>query len=119
MKNKFIIPIVALAVIVIIAVSMLFLFGKMPVCKSMYNEIEKELEDSNYCTQDSDCDSIALGGFYIEFGCYHYINKNVDKEVIYQKMEKYSNKGCTTMIDKCARAPPAICSSGKCASSNP
>jgi len=117
MKNKFIFS--ALAVVVIIAISLFLLFGKTPTCNFMYNEIEKELENLNYCTQDSDCDSIMLGGQYIEFGCYHYINKNVDKDSIYQMMEKYRNKGCTTIIDKCARAPPAICSSQKCMSSNP
>lgn len=84
----------------------------------MYDEIEKELENSNYCTQDSDCGSIMLGGAYIGFGYYHYINKNVDKDTIYQMMEKYHNNRCTILIDKCALAPPSICSSGKCIPTN-
>ncbi len=118
MKKKFIIPLLALAIIILIATLLFFLFGKTSVCESMYDEIEKELEASNYCTQDSDCDSIMLGGAYIEFGCYHYINKNVDKDLIYKMMQEYDNNKCITMIDRCALAPPAICSSEKCVSSS-
>jgi len=82
-------------------------------CEEMYNEIENDLDNANYCEKDSDCDVIMLGGVYIRFGCYHYVNKNVDKEQIYQKMSAYDKK-CRDMINKCAPAPNATCVSGKC-----
>ena len=49
-------------------------------CKEMYDEIENDLDKANYCQTNSDCSVIMLGGAYIEFGCYHYINKNIDKK---------------------------------------
>ena len=55
-------------------------------CKTMYDSIEADLEKSNYCAVDNDCDFIMLGGAYVKFGCYHYINKAVDKGEFYQKM---------------------------------
>jgi len=86
-------------------------------CDEMYNEIENDLDGANYCEKNSDCDVIMLRSVYIKFGCYHYVNKNVDKEQIYQKMSVYDKK-CSSMIDKCAPAPDAQCVSGKCVSIN-
>lgn len=82
-------------------------------CKEMYDEIESDLDKSNFCQTNSDCDAIMLGGAYVKFGCYHYINKGVDKELIYQKMSVYDKK-CNDMINKCAPAPTAQCVSNKC-----
>jgi hypothetical protein len=82
-------------------------------CKSMYSDIEADLEKANFCENDSDCAVLMLGGEYIEFGCYHFINKDVYKEPFYEKMEKYRSE-CSTMIDKCAPAPNATCVSMKC-----
>jgi len=82
-------------------------------CKEMYDEIENDLDRANFCQTNSDCDSIMLGGVYVRFGCYHYINKNVDKELIYQKMDVY-NKKCRNIINECASAPTAQCVSNKC-----
>jgi len=79
----------------------------------MYDEIENDLDRVNFCQTNSDCDSIMLGGAYVRFGCYHYINKNVDKELIYQKMGVYDKK-CKDMINKCAPVPTAQCVSNKC-----
>ena len=80
--KKSLIIVVAIAIIVIITVSSFFLF-RPSSCKLMHNEIDYNLKESNYCAQDSDCDVIMLGGTYIEFGCYHYINKAIDKQKIY------------------------------------
>jgi len=82
-------------------------------CKEMYDEIENDLDKANFCQTDSDCDVIMLGGAYVRFGCYHYINKIVDRELIYKKMSVYDKK-CIDMINKCAPAPTAQCVSNKC-----
>lgn len=47
-------------------------------CNSLYREIESEVEKSNYCGQDSDCTVLELGGMFVKFGCYHFINKEVN-----------------------------------------
>lgn len=83
-------------------------------CNEMYNKIENNLDQANYCGQDSDCDVIMLGGAYIEFGCGHYINKQVDKELFYNQMKIYDQK-CDTMINDCGPvAVAASCVTGKC-----
>ena len=82
-------------------------------CEQLYNEIEEELDNSNYCNSDSDCTYIMLGGAYIEFGCYHYINKDIDGTKIYEMMDGYLDR-CFKMINKCAPAPEATCVSNKC-----
>ena len=82
-------------------------------CKEMYDEIENDLDKANFCQTNSDCSAIMLGGAYVKFGCYHYINKSIDKELIYQKMSVYDKK-CSDMINKCAPAPTAQCVSNKC-----
>ncbi len=108
------IRIVAIIIAIAALVGILFLLPDIsPLCKLMYNGIESDLEKANYCAEDSDCSVIMLGGSYIEFGCYHFINKNVDKNLFYDKMKEYV-KFCSRMIDMCARAPNATCVSGKC-----
>lgn len=84
-------------------------------CEEMRDEIEKDIETANYCLADSDCDVLGLGGIYVEFGCYHFINKEVDKEQFYAKMGAYREK-CSKIIDDCAMAPEAKCVSNKCIS---
>lgn len=83
-------------------------------CKELYDEIENELDEANYCEKTSDCDDIVLGGGYVEFGCYHYINKDVEKNLILNKMENYSKNGCIQMINKCAPVPEAQCYQKRC-----
>jgi hypothetical protein len=82
-------------------------------CEELYQEIEDDLDRANYCRSDDDCDVIMLGSIYIEFGCYHYINKDVDKRQFYQKMEAYSEK-CMDMINYCMPAPDATCVDNTC-----
>lgn len=84
-------------------------------CQAMYDSIEADLEKANYCSLDSDCDSILLGGQYIKFGCYHYINKAVDKNGFYKKMNAY-NQECSKMINDCAPVPEAVCENKICVS---
>lgn len=82
-------------------------------CDRTKNEIEQNLINSNYCKVDSDCEPILLGGQYIEFGCYHYINKQVDKQKIYDQMDEYHSR-CSQIINDCSLAPKADCVAGKC-----
>ena len=82
-------------------------------CQSLYDEIENDLDKANYCRDDSDCDVLVLGGQYVEFGCYHFVNKNIDKNQFYDKMKFYWQK-CNQIINKCAPAPQPSCVSGKC-----
>lgn len=82
-------------------------------CNYMYDEIENDLDYANLCRKDSDCSVIMLGSSYIEFGCYHFINKDVDQEQFYTKMDSYNRK-CSQMINLCAPAPEAECVSNKC-----
>jgi len=73
------------------------------------------MNETNYCQTDSDCDVLVLGDDYITFGCYHFINKEVDKEQFYQKMRTYVfDRKCTNIINECAPAPEAKCVSNKC-----
>lgn len=87
------------------------------ICEKLYDDIEKQLLKANHCNIDSDCKILLLGGRYIEFGCYHYINKKTDEQNFFQNMEIYEKK-CNKMIDKCMPTPNPICVAGKCVSQN-
>jgi len=82
-------------------------------CKAMYQEIESDLAQANYCSQDSDCEVLELGGHLIKFGCYHFVNKDTDREAIYEKMHAYYDK-CEQMINDCDRSPNPVCRNNKC-----
>ncbi len=84
-------------------------------CQIMHDDIENDIIAANYCSEDADCDVLILGGTYIEFGCYHFINKDINKETFYNKMDTYTAE-CSTIIDLCAPEPNPICVSGKCVS---
>ena len=103
-------------IIIILAICLIwFVINKFsPIgCSYQYNQIDNEVQSANYCNIDSDCKVLPLGGKYVEFGCYHYVNKDVDGEQLYNKMDNYWNR-CTKVIDKCARAPEAQCINNKC-----
>lgn len=91
-----------------------FTFGRQTSCDERYDEIEKEIDNANYCETNNDCEVLILGGDYMEFGCYHFINKEVSKQNFYDRMEKYKEAECSRMIDKCIPAPEPDCVSGKC-----
>ncbi len=82
-------------------------------CQNLYNEIENDLTQANYCQNASDCDVLNLGGSYIAFGCFHFVNKAVDKNKFYEKMRVY-DQSCSLMIDECAPAPKPSCVANKC-----
>lgn len=82
-------------------------------CQNLHNEIENDLSKANYCQNNSDCDVLNLGDNYIAFGCFHFVNKAVDKNKFYEKMRIYV-QSCTLMIDECAPAPKPSCVANKC-----
>lgn len=82
-------------------------------CSSIYLEIEEMMDEMNHCVSNDDCDVLILGADYIEFGCYHFINKNENKQKIFEKMDKY-NEDCGQIINKCASSPKAKCHKGEC-----
>ena len=82
-------------------------------CKALHREIENDLKNANYCQEDSDCRTLELGGPLVEFGCFHFVNKNVDTSEIYKKMIIYSQR-CSDLIDDCSAAPLPKCVDRKC-----
>ncbi len=82
-------------------------------CMDTYNEINRDLQNANYCENDSDCKTLPLAGPYIEFGCYHYINKNENSTDFYSRMNQYL-ADCERIIDLCMMSPEPKCESGKC-----
>ncbi|MFH1248920.1 MAG: hypothetical protein V1660_02105 [archaeon] len=82
-------------------------------CMDVYDEIDTELQNANYCGNDSDCRTLPLAGPYIEFGCYHYINKNENSSYFYNKMNDYL-ADCERVIDLCRESPNPKCESGIC-----
>jgi len=86
-------------------------------CEDEYDKIDSDLQNANYCTIDSDCKTLPLAGPYIEFGCYHYINKNENSTLFYNRMNEYSAE-CGNIIDMCGKSPEPKCSNGKCIEAN-
>ena len=83
-------------------------------CQSLYSEIDGDIKKANYCETDADCSTLILGGDYIKFGCYHFVNKDVDKQRFYDKMQGYVSQGCSDIINECAFEPEAKCVEKKC-----
>jgi len=82
-------------------------------CLNEYDEIDSDLQNANYCENDSDCKTLPLASIYIEFGCYHYINKKENSTDFYQRMNYYYAE-CGNIIDLCRMSPEPKCSNGKC-----
>jgi|SRR3989344_6237899 len=114
----------SIAVIALLGVSGIFLLQKKSStpssfstttrsCDQMYDDIERDLDAANYCESESDCDVLMLGAAYVKFGCYHFINREANKEAFYQAMDLY-NIRCNRLINECAPAPKPSCVSNKC-----
>jgi hypothetical protein len=82
-------------------------------CEDAYDKIDSDLQNANYCENDSDCVTLPLAGSYIEFGCYHYINKKENSTLFYDRMNEYSAV-CGQVIDMCRQVPDSKCTNGKC-----
>jgi hypothetical protein len=100
-------------VLLVAAACVVFYYRQPPSCAAQYAAIDADLKAANYCTTDADCEALGLGGQYIEFGCFHYVNKAADKQQFYTRIGAYDSK-CDEMIDDCDRAPPASCVGKKC-----
>ena len=87
-----------------------------PECKTWHDNIEEAFENENYCETDSDCKGIKLGGGYVDFGCFKYVNKDVVKDEIYKELDAY-NRECTLVINKCVETPTPVCISKRCVAS--
>jgi hypothetical protein len=99
----------------VVAVCAFFYYNQPSTCDQTYKEIDQLINKSNYCLTDPDCDVLSLGGQYVKFGCYHFVNKNVNKEEIYAKMDVY-NHNCSKIIDECYPNPKPVCVAGRCQS---
>jgi len=100
MKKGVVIGIVV-GVIVLAVIGYMWVFTVTPplitTCKQTYTSIDTLLEASNHCHVDSDCDFIDTP---INFGCYHYINKEVNKSLLLGQIERYDKyKKCSKDID--------------------
>lgn len=85
----------------------------------MHDEIENQFEEANFCEQDSDCKTMVLGGWYIDFGCYKFVNKSIDESELYAKIKKYKDDmRCSLLIDDCAPSPTSVCVNKKCVVKN-
>jgi hypothetical protein len=82
-------------------------------CEILYQEVENAFKEANSCEQDSDCKAIKLGGPYIEFECYKFVNKRIDEDELVKKLEAYHKK-CAKMIDLCTPSPNPKCVNKKC-----
>ncbi|MDI6603210.1 MAG: hypothetical protein QME57_03800 [Patescibacteria group bacterium] len=84
-------------------------------CSLWYQNIEREFDDANFCERNSDCKTIRLGGRYIEFGCYKFVNISTNEEELLDKVKEY-DKVCAPEINKCSFPPDAVCINNKCVS---
>ncbi len=82
-------------------------------CEDWYEKIENDFDKANFCEEDSDCKAIMLGGPYVKFGCYKFVNILTNEEDFLSKVEEY-DKACAFAINKCALAPEAVCINNKC-----
>jgi hypothetical protein len=49
-------------------------------CNVWHDNIEQAFKNENHCEADADCKAIELGGEYVAFGCFKYVNKAVDEK---------------------------------------
>ncbi|NMC62293.1 MAG: hypothetical protein GYA55_03910 [SAR324 cluster bacterium] len=82
-------------------------------CRAAYTKIAEELERANHCTIDSDCSLLPIGGRYVAFGCYHYVNKDIKIDYVLNKISDYAQK-CSKMINDSMQASPVHCVEHRC-----
>jgi len=83
-------------------------------CQQLENQIQNNLNSSNYCTQDSDCVALNLG---CQLGCFAFVNKNADLNILGNLTNVYIDSGCKVCNELCIKMPDQseiICSGGKC-----
>ena len=84
-------------------------------CEVLYNEIENDFKKANFCESSEDCKVISLGGWYIDFGCYKFINAVIYENELIEKIKKYKDEmKCSKIINECASSPIPVCINKKC-----
>ena len=84
-------------------------------CDALHDEIENDFKKANFCTTDSDCKVVRLGGWYIDFGCYKFVNTATREDELFAKIEKYKDvMRCSRKINECMSPGKPICVDKKC-----
>jgi hypothetical protein len=84
-------------------------------CDTLHDEIENDFKKANFCKTDSDCKVVRLGGWYIDFGCYKYVNTATKEDELFAKIEKYKDvMGCSRKINDCMSPGKPVCVDMKC-----
>jgi hypothetical protein len=84
-------------------------------CDALHDEIENDFKKANFCSTDSDCKVIRLGGWYIDFGCYKFVNSATREDELFAKIEKYKDvMHCSGMINECMSPGKPVCVNKKC-----
>lgn len=123
MEKKTNILAAAILIVVLFAVAIWIVIQYQPTdgitsfanCGQLYQDIENDFANANFCTHDADCKAVELGGDYIQFGCYKYVNKQTNEQKIFQKMDLYYET-CNAPIDECMPSLEPVCVSAQCIS---
>lgn len=84
-------------------------------CDALHDEIENDFKKVNFCDADSDCKVIQLGGWYIDFGCYKFVNSATREDKLLAKIEKYKDvMKCSGKINDCMSPGKPVCVNKKC-----
>jgi len=84
-------------------------------CDALHDEIENDFKKANFCNTDSDCTVIQLGGWYIDFGCYKFVNISIREDALLNKIEKYKDvMKCSRKINDCMSSGIPVCVNKKC-----
>jgi hypothetical protein len=84
-------------------------------CDVLHDEIENDFKQANFCAADADCRVIRLGGWYIDFGCYKYVNISTKEDELLAKIEKYKDvMGCSRKINDCMSPGKPVCINKQC-----
>ena len=70
------------------------------------NNIKKQIDKANFCTENSDC---INAGSKCPFGCWNYVNKN---EV--ERISKLINSFDSKCVYGCINCEKSICENNKC-----
>lgn len=84
-------------------------------CNALHDEIENDFKLANFCSTDADCKVVRLGGWYVDFGCYKYVNSATKEDELFAKIEKYKDvMGCSRKINDCMSPGKPVCVDKKC-----
>ncbi len=84
-------------------------------CEALHNEIENNFKKANFCETDNECKVIQLGGWYIDFGCYKFVNIATKEDELLAKIEKYKDvMKCSGKINDCMPSGTPVCVNKKC-----